>query len=614
MNNILSTSKKYRSLKANSGVTLLEILIAVGILAFSISAIMQIFPMGFSSSARASYTAIAYELANKKMEEIRSTYIFGGDPDPSLACDNIEGYKYYGYRGTHLASTADWDLAGGHPLCKVYGDIFDYINPNRFDSAERGFYPFSSADGANVESRYYYRVELLPQVDVVRRSGNRVYVLPAWIPSGWLTHPDYKYLAYNVYSRHGFCDAYRVKVTVRGPVRKREHAEDENWKYYKKAAVEANLATIIANKEFGVGYLAYDVICRVGNKSSGQETMYRRNKQDSRCIYVTGPNYKRFYPENFAVIRPETLSMNERWDTGPAITFPCNKSARPATNKPDAYYASRSGGTNHKYNYYETWDLLTGSNTSEQITGHTINYSSVRDSLQGCAGNSSWNDVNWNSAQDHSVPKQVFKIDPQNIDALCAHSGTTSNDASYVPGGLNLLGQDNIMLICRRKGTDNKYYYYAESNKLIFMCPPHTDYNGVTPYGIAYEIFNNTNYWRFDLLNNVYGRDSDCNVRYTKYGSQPLVDEVWGMPNSGKGYAHDGDFDLLSFKEDGIDRTQRIDLPNTSSSSSNSTPYFVPSTSSYSAVYGYPKASFNSDGTLKSGTVVRFMMQMPTRE
>ena len=94
------------------GVTLLEILVAVGVMAFAISAIMQIFPVGFADSTRASYLAIAYELAGQKMEEIRGMYLFGGDPDvdikSSASATNSykDTYKFFGHR-THPATAVN---------------------------------------------------------------------------------------------------------------------------------------------------------------------------------------------------------------------------------------------------------------------------------------------------------------------------------------------------------------------------------------------------------------------------------------------------------------------------------------------------------------------------
>ncbi|MBQ7567263.1 prepilin-type N-terminal cleavage/methylation domain-containing protein [bacterium] len=575
--------KPRRSLRQRrGGVTLLEILVAVAILAFSISAIMQIFPMGFSASAKASYTAIAYELAGQKMEEIRATNIFGGDADPSLAANAPDTYKFFGHRT--------------HPLTAIKG-------AGQTEETVNEFVDFESSDGANVESRYFYKVELLPQVDIGQKSGNFIYSFGT-SDSG---APGDAY---------GFCDAYRVKVTVRGPVRKKEYAQDDNWVYYKKGAVEATLATIISNKEFGVAYLALDLVCRVVD-SAGKEWMWNDDSAtDSRSIYVTGPNNKRFYPESFAVLRPEFLTKNERWDTGPAITFPCNAASAPASV--DAYYASR-GDLSHRYAFRQG---------TENVTDHTINFQTIRNrnlmgSISGFQGynyshagsrrfvnNSSWNDLQWNTAND--TRHEINAVNPATKNTSCAHASSTT--PAFVPGGLNYMGQDNIMLICARNG-----HYYAESNKLIFMAPPNTNGQIVNQYGIAHATHNKTNYWRFDLLNQVYGRDSDCKVRESWYGAKPLVDSEWGDPTTTE-YSEQGDFNLKSYSADSVDRTTNIIVGQDSYTSvtagnlvDNGDGTATLRSNQYQRVYGYPKAKCNSNGILENGTVVRFLMTMYTK-
>lgn len=629
MKNALCTYKKHREQKSYAGVTLLEILIAVGILALSISAIMQVFPMGFSSSARASYTAIAYELANMKMEEIRSTYIFGGDPDPKLDCNNKDTYKFFGYR---------YD----HPLSVIYGEQYDF----RKIGDVKKFHEFRSSDGANVESRYFYRVEMIPQVDACQKSGNYIYASAK--TSG--SDGDNEIGSLNDSNRfiehgwcYGFCDTYRVKVTVRGPVRKLDHAQDENWKYYKKAAVEANLATIITNKELGLAYLALDQVCRIIDDSNTERMMSDWYRLDSRSIYVTGPGGKRFYPETFTVLRPEHLTMNERWDTGPAITFPINQTKQ--SKNIDAYYASRRGGNRHAYSYYRSYGNSGPINPSEQVSSHYIDFdNSVRKSksqqleftnsiYSNRAHNSSWNDLSWDTT--HDPAKQIKVVNPKTDLGTgtndCAHSGD-----NFVPGGLNLLGQDNIMLICK----DPEGHFYAESNKLIFMVPPKSKCYVVNQTGTAHWTYNSSDYWRFDLLNNVYGRDSDCKVR-SKYGTAnrplaPLVDNEWGNPDRSNRtttnardwkYDYQGDFDLKDYNDKVHHNTRTITIGTSYLYSQNHSPELVTvdgentGTSTINLTntrikryIGYPKAHFDSAGNFEGGTVVRFLMQMPTRE
>ena len=431
-----------------------------------------------------------------------------------------------------------------------------------------------------MEARYFYSVDIVPMVDVTQRSANvpRAYskLEREAAKADWEDHDK----------RYNFPDCYRVTVKVRGPLSNADQAAEENWGNYSKGAVEATLATIISNKEFGIGYLAYDVVSRFKSRSittsSGEyaEVMWHsqinsstgavpdratsaKAALDSRSIFVSGvgngTDNKRFYPESFTMLDPSRLTLNEMFDTGPAIV-----------DGSGSYYMLR-----HQSN---PWDGC------RYPSGREYNAGKVNWNADGTPGNparcwvpqntAGWDDVSWSSANDYVWSSTNTRYNNhtnmagkyKNADAVIV------ND--YIPGGLNLLGQDNILIVCV-KGSK----VYAESNKLLFMVPPHTtDVVGV--YGKDYITDNNTDYWRFDLLNQVYGRDSDCSNRPVVYGSANLADGTY-----------DGDYSL-----------------GTSPDTFNGT---LNLSGIASAVYGYPKATFSSSGAFQDGTVVRFMMTMP---
>lgn len=563
--------------RRSSGVTLLEILVAVGVMAFAISAIMQIFPVGFADSARASYLAVAYELAGQKMEEIRGNYMFGGDPNPDVESANASGeayeetYKFFGHR-THPVKAVD---------SPEDTDKSKFSESTMLGNGSSTVYvPFDN-DGVKVESRYFYSVDIVPMTDITQRFNNlpKVY---SESKDAAATEADWN----DNENRYNFPDCYRVTVKVRGPLQEVEQALDDNWGNYKKGAVEATLATVISNKDFGIAYLAYDLLCRYSTDGSTEEVWHSgrdlsspyavstapKSKQDfldSRSIYVTGvgdgttytttngvtlPNTKRFYPESFAVLDPTRLSPNELWDTGPAIVV---------KDGVKEYYMMRHNSL--------TWSKLQHPNDT-YLPENTVG----------------WNDVRWSSANKYVWQTDKIRYNDNTAVKSCYQGEGSAYE--YIPGGLNLLGQDNIMIMCKKDATyTGGDGVYVESNKLIFMVPPHSK-DVVTLYGEDQVTENAGNYWRFDLLNQVYARDSDCSNRKTVYGSQPLAsnkfDSDYFNASSGSGTLIVGD--------------------------SLGTPVSVNTSGMINkCCYYYPKATFNNNGTLKSGTVVRFLMTMP---
>ncbi len=599
--------------KGRRGVTLLEILVAVAVLAFALSAIFQIFPMGFSASARASYTATAYELAGKKMEELRSTRIFGGDPDPSKANTNADTYAHFGLHVNHDDATRSWrNFSGTNP--SSVADTSAYYFPDT-----NGVYKPFSTDGYDVESKYFYKVELVPQCDVIQKSGN----FPTCY-EGTATTSTSKWL--------GFCDAYRATVTVRGPVRSAANAQDDAWTHYKKAAVEVTLSTLIANKEFGVGYLAYDVVSRYVEKGGDQnnEKMRTQGINDSRTIFVTGPNGSRLYPENFTVLNPFHLTQNERWDTGPAIVVPPFNTS--GESRIDGYYAPRSV-YNYKYR----------SSSGDRNVEHQIDLA-LTDSSTLPPANLSWSNPQFGTSISAASTNgdnggTGFRQDTGRTNLSQVGSPYFDIRSKYVPGGLNYLGQDNIMLVCKAKNkTGSNYSLYAESNKLIFMLPPKTTGEIVTCYGDAFKAVNNSNYWRFDLLNQIYGRDSDCatrengtfinangtvgtnNTNYPAYNADRLIDDQCGDTSLATTNPNRGDLSLNDFYTVSYPGTKVPQYFNPSDSSAkNSTrdssgalTVVIGNGSEVncSKVYGFPRAHFTSGGNLEYGTMVRFMMKL----
>lgn len=290
-----------------SGVTLLEILVAVAVLAVGLSTIFQIFPMGFAASAKSSAQTTAYELAARKLEDVRNNHLFGGIPsDPDM------------YWGSVNAPNPD-------------GGSFAEVNTDRAFRAFPG--------DLTPERSFFYRVHCVPVVDPPPPRTAQADMQPP------------KYLEYpHILDPHsseswktqwrGFASMYRVTVTVRGPLKTLAEAQDDQWtnSLAQKGAVEVKLVTYVANKKLGDALLAIDPNFDVEflNRSNyGPEGKPSKPVRDGHflagtssearpaagasVIHIVGLDGGYPFPENFTVLNRNTLSATEINDTGPTV-------------------------------------------------------------------------------------------------------------------------------------------------------------------------------------------------------------------------------------------------------------------------------------------------------
>ncbi len=278
--------------RRSPGVTLLEILVAVAVLAVGLSTIFQIFPMGFAASAKSSAQTTAFELAARKLEDVRNNHLFGGVPtDGSGPPAPVDNWKYWG------------KLDAPNPDGTTYQAV----------STNAQFVPFSAT--LMPERSYFYRVQCMPVLDPSRKYLD----LPTY--NNYDTNPAWR----------GFATCYRVTVTVRGPLKTQAEAQDDQWTnntVLQKGAVQVQLVTYIANKNLGDALLAVD--SADPNESGGGGRKPVRNGQfptaypepGSSYIYITGIDATNGYypfPENFTVFNQKALSLYETDDAGPTL-------------------------------------------------------------------------------------------------------------------------------------------------------------------------------------------------------------------------------------------------------------------------------------------------------
>jgi len=298
-----------------SGVTLLEILVAVAVLAVGLSTIFQIFPMGFAASAKSSAQTTAYELAARKLEDVRNNHLFGGIPsDPDM------------YWGSVNAPNPD---AGS----------FAEVNTDRAFRAFPG--------DLTPERSFFYRVHCVPVVDPPPpRTAQADMRPPKYLEYPHILDPDVDVATYpdDAWKTEwrGFASMYRVTVTVRGPLKTLAEAQDDQWtnSLAQKGAVEVKLVTYVANKKLGEALLAIDPNCdyetgdsaahyNSGSKPVREKSLIDVDPVDGRLdatpapganfVHIKGLDGGDPFPENFTVLNRNTLSATEINDTGPTV-------------------------------------------------------------------------------------------------------------------------------------------------------------------------------------------------------------------------------------------------------------------------------------------------------
>jgi type II secretory pathway pseudopilin PulG len=290
-----------------SGVTLLEILVAVAVLAVGLSTIFQIFPMGFAASAKSSAQTTAYELAARKLEDVRNNHLFGGIPsDPDM------------YWGSINAPNPD-------------GTTYSEVNT---DGAFRAF-----PGDLTPERSFFYRVHCVPVVDPPPpRTAQADMRPPKYLEYPHILDPASEE-SWKTQWR-GFASMYRVTVTVRGPLKTLAEAQDDQWinSLAHKGAVEVKLVTYVANKKLGEALLAIDPRCTAETTDSGNfgpdgvpskpvRTGHFTAGATSVAVPATGAGFVHIvgldggypFPENFTVLNRNTLSATEINDTGPTV-------------------------------------------------------------------------------------------------------------------------------------------------------------------------------------------------------------------------------------------------------------------------------------------------------
>ena len=111
-----------RTKPRREGFTLLEVLIALGILMFGIVAVMQFFPTSLLQARMAVERTISAELANSTMSQIRAAgayYLFYGDMVSLNSVNEVDG----------LYSTTVQRLSGG-PEVRLQRVTFTVTLPN----------------------------------------------------------------------------------------------------------------------------------------------------------------------------------------------------------------------------------------------------------------------------------------------------------------------------------------------------------------------------------------------------------------------------------------------------------------------------------------------------
>ncbi len=451
-----------------AGVTLLEILIAIAIMAIGLGTVFQVFPMGFAASNKSSAQAIAYELAAQKLEQMRGSHLFGGVPESVSSAADKERDKYR-YWGKINAPNPD-------PNPDDYNEVITNGEYKAF------------SETAVPEKHYFYKVESFPVVDLKRK---------------YLEYPHYyddsDSATYGGDDWRGFATMYRLTVTVRGPLSDISFASDTEWPRHNKGAVEAKLSTMVANKRLGHALLAKAVCVRrkatpalseegpgaidassylfvtTGSPRDDDMSHYRTNLDSrafstyTRSIWVKGLYGNYPFPEDFTVFNSPLLTNMEKIDGGPTIVIPV------------------SGG----------YDVL---NRSKLDTFKYYNAANIPFSAT--------------APQTNTVHDKVKPFWPFN-----------GSQDSY---GLNSLGLDNIVIF-KSVSDSNSAPFIAETNKLIGMVPPGVGDNQSATYwrfDLLHHIYGRDGDYPgrgMSIMDNTF--DGDCNA-----GTTGVPNKYYGYP------------------------------------------------------------------------------------
>ena len=564
------------------GVTLLEIVIAAAILAVGLGTCLQVFPMGYAAATKAKNGTVAYELASKRLEIARSYALFG--------------------------------QSGKTGVDSSFGNVLAPNPDGNYKEVNTGG-QFIACGSSSPENRFFYKVDCLPVVDSQRlykeypyskpetRSNYRMKVAGT---TGDLDANTSGELAVDVATgsgQEGFASMYRITVTVRGPLLKAEQASDANWGSYSSGASEAVLSTMVANTYLGDALLAQDIrvtrdgsqfreIHEVPYKSGDRDKIFRHNYtylysrtmafrdaryHDLNKLWVK-PISGKMHPENFSVLEPAQLSVVELADTGPSV-IGCmdptnwewinNESQSGVGSGEFGGLTNAFGATKNtkKVACLNRRAFVSNSNTSYYHNIYYVDKDSVTDSMEGEGKTNKWRGFN-----------------PGNPDGGEYGNGYGGNNEwgefSQRCRETNMLGLDNIIIYCPARkttlpesecnsvgvGTVKVYNYdhvipssspgdkspsfeeggwIAESNKLVRMYPPKSANNS-------------SDYWCFELLNDVMARDCDYAGKYGPY----LMDKVFDGDSFLDGEGKQVGYPAGSFNSKGMRGTRVRSLVN----------------------------------------------------
>lgn len=463
-----------------AGVTLLEILIAIAIMAIGLGTVFQVFPMGFAASNKSSAQAVAYELAAQKLEQARGSHMFGGVPESvSSAADKArDRYRYWG---------------------KINAPNPD-PNPDDYNEVITNGEYKAFSETAVPEKHYFYKVESFPVVDLKRK---------------YLEYP-HKYdnsesSTYGGDDWRGFATMYRLTVTVRGPLSNITFAADSEWPKHNKGAVEAKLSTMIANKRLGHALLAKAVCVRrkgtaalreegpgfytasgyfeTSGTPKDQAMAHYRDLSKAyttytRSIWVKGLYGDYPFPEDFTVFNSPLLTNMEKIDGGPTVVVASGGGS----------YAPLNRSQRQLFKYYEG----------------SINPAP-------------------------SVPATEAGTVHEQVKAFWPFNGV--NDSP----GLNSLGLDNIVIF-KSVSDNNSAPFVAETNKLIGMVAPGEGDNQSATYwrfDLLHHIYGRDGDYpgrAVPIMDNVF--NGDCNAGTAaivkNYYGYPVGNMVSGVPTGGQ--------------------------------------------------------------------------------
>lgn len=560
------------------GVTLLEIVIAAAILAVGLGTCLQVFPMGYAAATKAKNGTVAYELASKRLEIARSYALFGQSGKTGV------------------------DSSFGNALAPNPDGNYKEVNTGG---------QFIACGSSSPENRFFYKVDCLPVVDSQRlykeypyskpetRSNYRMKVAGT---TGDLDANTSGELAVDVATgsgQEGFASMYRLTVTVRGPLLKADQASDANWSSYSSGASEAVLSTMVANTYLGDALLAQPIrvtrdgsqfreIHEVPYKSGDRDKIFRHNYtylysrtmafrdaryHDLNKLWVK-PISGNMHPENFSVLEPAQLSSVELADTGPSV-IGCmdptnwewinNESQSGVGSGEFGGITNAFGATKDtkKVSCLNRRAFVSNSNTSYY---HNIYYIDK-------------DDVTSYSADTSSKTNKWRGFNPNNTNVGDHNDGNNKNEwaeFSQRCRETNMLGLDNIIIYCPALkttipaadcnsvgvGTVKVYNYdhvspggkspsfeeggwIAESNKLVRMYPPKSANNS-------------SDYWCFELLNDVMARDCDYADKHGPY----LMDKVFDGDSFLDGEGKQVGYPAGSFNSKGMRGTRVRSLVN----------------------------------------------------